>query len=175
MSEIVKTYRQSIPPLAFLGKRYTDADRVDGSFGAVWQTWFANGWFAPLMPLVTPAFRKAYPEADSMIGLMRDKPGEPFEYWIGLFVPEGTPCPEGYRTVVLPKADLGIGWVEGDWSDVFCQEEAVYARLQNDGMSLATDPAGFACFFERYVPERFDTGKEPFILDIGFFVKPASR
>jgi hypothetical protein len=175
MSEIVKTYRQPVPPLAFVGKRYTDADRVDGSFGAVWQTWFANGWFAPLMPLVTPSFEKAYPEARSMIGLMRDKAGEPFEYWIGLFVPEGTNSPDGYQSVTLPKSDLGIGWVEGNWSDVFCQEEAVLARLQNAGMSLATDPSGAVFFFERYVPERFDTGKDPFILDIGFFVKPASR
>lgn len=175
MSAIVNIYRQSTPPLAFLGKRYTDADRVDGSFGAVWQTWFAHDWFAPLDRLIDSSFVEAYPEARSTIGLMIDKPGQPFEYWIGLFVPAGTPCPEGYQSVELPHSELGIGWVEGNWSDVFCQEEAVYARLQAANMNLQTDSAGASFCFERYVLGRFDGTKPTFILDVGFLVKPIAK
>lgn len=43
--EIVKTYRQSIPAVRFIGKKYGDGDRVNGGFGQQWGEWFQNGWF----------------------------------------------------------------------------------------------------------------------------------
>ena len=42
---IVKVYRESLPNVRFIGKKYGDNDRVDGSFGAKWGEWFQNGWF----------------------------------------------------------------------------------------------------------------------------------
>ena len=45
MPQIIKTYRQSVPAMRFIGKKYGFEDRVDGHFGALWQQWFANGWF----------------------------------------------------------------------------------------------------------------------------------
>jgi len=44
MPQIIKTYRQSVPAMRFIGKKYGFEDRVDGHFGALWQQWFANGW-----------------------------------------------------------------------------------------------------------------------------------
>lgn len=34
--EIIKTYKTHYPTLRFIGKCYTDDDRVNGSFGAQW-------------------------------------------------------------------------------------------------------------------------------------------
>lgn len=34
MYEIVKTYKQAIPAMRFIGMKYGDADRVNGGFGA---------------------------------------------------------------------------------------------------------------------------------------------
>ena len=39
MFSIVKTYRQSIPAMRFIGKKYGDEDRVDGGFGKQWGVW----------------------------------------------------------------------------------------------------------------------------------------
>jgi hypothetical protein len=171
MSNIVKVYKESIPPLAFVGRKYHDAERQNGGFGHLWTQWFQENRFAPLRALIDPSFREAYIEADALIGLMREQPGEPFEYWIGMFVPTNARCPEGYETVTLPVAPLGIGWVEGGWNDVFCQEEQVYHRLEANGISPIRDEQGALFFFERYAESRFQGHQPTFILDIGFFVK----
>lgn len=48
MVEIINVYRQSIPAMRFIGKKYGDSDRVDGGFGAKWGEWFGNGWFTAI-------------------------------------------------------------------------------------------------------------------------------
>ena len=45
MAEIIKSYKQSIGAMKFIGKKYGDADRANGTFGAKWGEWFENGWF----------------------------------------------------------------------------------------------------------------------------------
>jgi hypothetical protein len=45
MSEIIKTYKQHVPALRFIGKKYGDQDRVNGGFGVKWGEWFSNRWF----------------------------------------------------------------------------------------------------------------------------------
>ena len=45
MAEIVKCYKEHLPALRLIGKRYTDSDRIGiSSFGAKWGEWFQNGW-----------------------------------------------------------------------------------------------------------------------------------
>lgn len=170
MSTIVKVYKESIPALAFVGRKYHDSDRLNGGFGHLWDQWFQEQWFAPLHALIEPSFREAYPEADALIGLMREQSNEPFEYWIGMFVPTDARCPEGYESLTLPVASLGIGWVEGGWNDVFCQEEQVYHRLEANDIFPIRDKHGSLFFFERYSERRFLGNQPTFILDIGFFV-----
>ncbi|NLN40953.1 MAG: hypothetical protein GX160_03010 [Clostridiales bacterium] len=48
MAEIIKTYRQSVPAMRFIGKKYEDKDRVNGGFAKQWEEWFSNGWFEVL-------------------------------------------------------------------------------------------------------------------------------
>jgi hypothetical protein len=35
-AEIIKTYKQEVPALRFIGKKYGDKDRIDGTFGKYW-------------------------------------------------------------------------------------------------------------------------------------------
>ena len=51
MAEIIKCYKEHLPVLRLIGKRYTDSDRISGSFGAKWGEWFQNGWFAEIEKL----------------------------------------------------------------------------------------------------------------------------
>jgi len=39
-----------------------------------------------------------------MSALMRCKDGEPFEYWIGMFMPANTVVPEGFAYVDFPQS-----------------------------------------------------------------------
>ena len=38
MAEIIKTFKEEIPAMRFIGKKYPN-------FGPWWGEWFANGWF----------------------------------------------------------------------------------------------------------------------------------
>ena len=107
MVEIVKCYKESLPELKFIGKRYTDKDRgADGSYGNRWGEWFNKGWFDVVEKLgVAPE------NNDSYIGLMRCK-GE-FEYWIGMFFPVITAVPESFDSVIIQAGDVGICWIYG--------------------------------------------------------------
>jgi len=41
--EIVKNYVEHLPAVRFIGKMYTEEDRVDGSFDKYWTEWQENG------------------------------------------------------------------------------------------------------------------------------------
>lgn len=105
--EIIKVYRESLPPLRLIGKRYTNNDRDQyGSFSDKWCEWHEKGYFRILEELGSlPENEGAY------LGCMRCT--EEFEYWIGMFFTENTPVPDGFMHVDIPSGDIGVCWVYG--------------------------------------------------------------
>jgi len=172
MVDIIKIYRQPVPAMRFVGKRYSDADRVEGGFMAQWMEWFANGWFEELQSGFDP--QTLYENGDATIGLMRWKEGEPFQYWIGVFCPENVEVPEGYEFVDFPPGELGVAWVYGKQGEVFCHEYECAQRCMDQGYEIICDEEGAYWFFERNVCPRFTTPDEQgnIILDICHFVRP---
>lgn len=173
MSEIIKVYRQEIPALRFIGKKYGDEDRVNGGFGKLWGDWFQNGWFAVIEQQSDKRLRTVYADGDAYIGLMRWKDGEPFAYWIGIFMPESTPVPEEFAYKDFPAAALGVCWVYGQEGQVYMQEKECARRLGQEGYVVTADGEGAHWFFERYGCPRFTTPDEKgnIILDICHYVK----
>jgi len=171
-AEIIKVYKQDVPALRFIGKKYGDNDRVDGMFGKYWGDWYENGWFDIIEKQTDKNFKLIFEDADAHIGLMRDKNGS-FEYWIGIFMPENTPVPEGYDFYVFPKATIGVCWLYGEESNVFCNEEACGKKLEEQGYKLMADKEETIWCFERYVCPRFTTPDEKgkIILDLCFYIK----
>ena len=104
---------------------------------------------------------------------MRDKHGEPFQYWIGMFAPMGAGVPEGFESVCFPKGYLGICWLYGNENELYMNEEKCWEKLKEEGMDGILDESGACWFFERYACPRFTTPDEKgnVIHDIGFFVK----
>ena len=91
--EIVKSYMEDCPACRFIGKRYTPADSVNGSYGHKWGEWWADDYFTPLeklphLPIV----------GDSTMAAMHVVNGE-VEYWIGFFCPADAEAPEGYEAI----------------------------------------------------------------------------
>ncbi|MFC5466377.1 AraC family transcriptional regulator [Lederbergia graminis] len=172
MVAIVNTYKQSMPSTRFIGMKYGDEDRVNGSFGAKWHEWIETGRFEKLPP-ITEDFRQAYEDYDASIGLMRWKAGEKFEYWIGMFLPEGTTVPEGFESIDFPASNLGVCWLQGKESELFGIEDTCAQKLRADGFEVVTDEEGALWFFERYGNPRFTQPDENgnSILDICHFVK----
>jgi len=175
MPEVIKVYKQNMPAVRFIGKKYGDGDRVDGGFGQKWHEWFQNGWHASLEPLTAGLASEDFPaeDAGAYLGLMRWKEGEPFEYWIGLFTPAGTSVPEGFGSVDFPAKTLGVGWLRGKGGDVFGKEDLCARKLSEAGWEIEVEPSGAWWFFERYVDPRFtqQDAEGNQILDICHFVK----
>jgi len=172
-AEIIKVYKQDVPALRFIGKKYGDNDRIDGMFGKHWENWFQNGWFDLIEKQTNKELKSIYEDGDAYIGLMRWKEGEPFEYWIGIFMPENTSVPAGYEYHDFPKATLGVCWVHGKEPDVYMWEEDCGKKLKENGYEVIKDNENAHWFFERYACPRFTTPDEngKVILDVCHFIK----
>ncbi len=171
MAEITNVYKQSVPAMRFIGRKYGDEDRVNGSFGQKWGESFASGLFESLEKLVEEGI-PGYEESDAYIGLMRWKEGEPFQYWIGMFVPVNTPVPEDLQYVDFPESELGVCWVYGHENEVYCREGECARKLMEAGYQVRSDDNGAYWFFERYTCPRFTTPDEQgkITLDICHFI-----
>ena len=171
--DIIKVYKQDLPSLRFIGKKYGDKDRVDGNFGKLWGDWFQNGWFDILEKNAGKDLKAIYEDGGAYIGLMRHKDNEPFEYWIGIFMDEKTPVPDGFEYYDFPKVSLGVCWLYGKEAEVFMQEDRCMKELEKQGHEVTNDDQGAWWFFERYGCPRFTTPDEKgnIILDICWHVK----
>ncbi len=154
MAEIIKVYRESLPALRLIGKRYVEGDLAkDGGFSGQWDEWMRRDWFKPLEVLGSLS-----ENGDAYVGCMRCA-GE-FEYWIGMFFPAGTAVPEGYSSVDIPAGDIGVCWIQGraETGELYGQEihDACFGRIREAGWL----PAANGWFFERYNCPRFTTPDE---------------
>ncbi|MDR2559646.1 MAG: GyrI-like domain-containing protein [Oscillospiraceae bacterium] len=172
MTEIIKTYKETLPALRLIGKRYGNSDRDEyGGYGAKWSEWFPNGWFEVLEKL--GAVRDI---ENGCLGFMRcDGTDENFEYWIGMFLPPGTEAPEGYEFLDLEGGDVGICWIKGnrdDGSIYGMHEKCVDELKKNDMGNFMYDEKKYLYHFERYNCPRF-TEKDSSgnaILDYGIYL-----
>lgn len=175
MAEIIKIYRQNVPAMRFIGKKYGDSDRQNGNFSAKWGEWHTNGWFDRLEQATggSTALRALYEDGDAYVGLMRRKTGDPFQYWIGIFTPSATTVPEGFDYLDFPEAVLGVAWVYGKESEIYGREQDCLFELGRNGHEAIKDSEGAWWFMERYVCPRFTTPDEAgnVVLDVCFYVK----
>lgn len=171
MAQIVKVYRQTIPAFRFIGKKYSNSDRQNGTFGAKWSEWFQNGWFDEVEALST--IKNEYEDSDLYVGLMRCKHNDAFEYWIGIFMPKDTKVKEGFSYVDFPESNLGVCWIYGKENELYMHEDECGKRLEEEGYEIIPDEKGAYWFFERYGCPRFTTPDDlgNVILDICYFVK----
>ena len=167
MAEIIKVYKQSINAMRFVGKKYDDNDRVNGNFGAKWDEWHTNGWFGEIEKQINVSLKDINEDGDSYIGLIRGGHDNPFEYWIGIFLPEGTTVPDVFTCLDFPASELGVCWIYGKEDEVFMLEGKCGKRLEREGFNVNTEWC-----FERYNCPRFTTPDEQgnIILDICFYL-----
>lgn len=168
MPEIQRVYRQSMPAMKLVGKCYYEDEKINGTFAHRWSEWFEKDWFAPLQMAETT---EPFEDSRAVIGLCRCKEGEPFAYWIGVFLPLDAPVPDGYDSVALDAGDIGVAWVYGKEPDIYTH--CCLESLRDAGMEWTADANGVKWCFERYVCPRFTVPDEEgnVILDMCFSVK----
>ena len=162
MVEIIKTSKETVPPLRFIGKKYGDADRVDGLFGAKWGEWFENGWFDQLEALKPMVGWGHY------IGLMGHEDGV-FKYWIGMFLPADTIPPEGFEYMDYPACNLGVCRIKGSEDAIYGNEPMCCDKLQQEGFEMLDRE--FICFERELDCDDRTLAEGEMLLDICFFTK----
>lgn len=163
--EIVKVYKESLPDVKLVGKRFTNKDRDEsGTFSHYWQQCFHEGWPATLKQCESiPGV------SDDLVGAMRmagDDGG--FEYWIGVFLAPGAQVPDGFEAVGIPAGEIGVCWLYGDEKngELYGKEasDLTMGAMAEQGWKFADS----GWFFERYNCPRFTQpdAKGNVILDI---------
>ncbi len=166
MAEIIKTFREEIPALRFIGKKYPN-------FGPMWGEWFANAWFDKIEKAMdgTEKITSIWENGGAYIGLERHADGQPFEYWIGMFTPADTSVPDGFAYVDFPAIGLGTCWIYGKEKEVH-NTKACKNTVIDAGFELWKDENGGIWSFENCTCPRYTTPDEQgnIIMDYCFYV-----
>lgn len=170
-AEIIKVYKEHLPSLRFIGKCYTNIDRI-GGFGHKWGEWFANGWFGILEKI-----GELKDVENGYLGFMRCNGADyenTFEYWIGMFFPVNTSVPEGFDYIDISEGDIAVSWIKGKENEgIYAMHEACISKFQENEMgNFRTDDKNRTYFFERYNCPRFTEPDEngDVILDYGIYL-----
>ena len=167
MAEIVRVFREPVPAMRFIGKQYA-------GFGPMWGEWFAAGWFDQLEAAMggVDSILRIWENGGGYVGLERRAEGQPFQYWIGMFTPAGTPVPEGFACVDFPSMGLGTCWICGPEVGVH-DTGACRSLLEGHGMRIWRDAEGGEWSFENCLCPRYTTPDENgnVILDYCYYVE----
>ena len=168
MTEYKRVFRDEVPAMRFIGKKYPD-------FGPFWGDWFANGWFDRIEEAMggPDAILKIWENGGGYVGLERRAEGQPFQYWIGMFAPAGTPVPEGFEAADFPAGALGTVGIYGPEDEVHGAIPGCGDAVRDAGMTPWKDPEGGVWSFENGLCPRFTTpdDKGCVILDYCFYVE----
>lgn len=165
MADIVNVFKEKIPSMRFIGKKYN-------SFGH-WGEWWQNGWFDLLEQAMggTDKILSVWENGGGYVGVEKRSEGQPFEYYIGMFTPENTPVPEGFLHMDFKDLSLGTCWIKGKESEVH-NTSACKQKIKEKGMELWHDEQGAVYSFENCVCPRYTSPDENgnIILDYCYFV-----
>lgn len=160
MFKIVRTYKEKMPPMRFIGFSYGDKDRNEfGLFSNKWDEWFKSGRFETL--------KKLEPLFEDYIGLKTKN-----RYWIGMFFPINTPVPQGFEYLDIPEGHIGVNWVYGSAQNDEIFGSEVYQASVKKLKEFNWIPADTICF-ERYNCPRFTNPDDQgnVILDYCIYLK----
>lgn len=171
-TRIIKVFEEKHPALRFIGKKYTNKDRLEGSYASKWQEWFKKGYFSQL-----EALGETKQTDNGYLGFMRWNPQgfeTTFEYWIGILFDPNTRVPEGYDFIDIPESRIGMCYIQGKESEgLYDMHDACIEALLKENILKANQlNMPKMQVFERYNCPRF-TETNPsgeVILDYGVYL-----
>lgn len=119
----------------------------------------------------TDSILKIWENGGGYIGLERRCEGQPFEYWLGMFVPSDTAVPDGYEYLDFPTIHLGTCWIYGKENEVH-DTSGCRTEIEKNGMRLWKDERGGIWSFENCLCPRYTTPdkKGNIIMDYCYYV-----
>lgn len=150
--ELKKVYKETLPAVKLVGKRFTREGMSEGeTFAGQWQQAHRDGWFDTLK-----GCKGIAGVSESRLGAMRlVGTSGGFEYWIGAFMAPDTQVPDGFESADIPAGEVGVCWLCG--SD---KNGELYGQQASDLCMAALTEKGWRFsetnwFFERYNCPRF--------------------
>ena len=170
MVEIIKIYKQAIPAMRFIGKKYNTPPN--------WGEWFKNDWFNIIENAMggEEAVHQLYEDGNAYVELTRVHNDEPFEFWLGMFVASGTEVPDGFLYKDFSAFNLGVFWVYGKEEQVMqipANTHKCLDKIAEEGMEFFYDKDNAAWEVRRYQCPRYTTPDEKnnIILDYCWIIK----
>jgi len=154
---IIKTYRQEVPALRFIGKKYNEPFSVS-IFDKILNeldNWCLRYAFSVIEKQLDKESKTIYEGGDAYVSLIKIN-GEllnevkQIEYWLGMFMPEGTEVPSGYEMMDFPKSTLGVCAVYGKRNSIIHYDEDCRKELAKEGIECRKDETGAKLFFQRF-------------------------
>jgi predicted transcriptional regulator YdeE len=145
---IFETYKQEIPALRFIGRKYTEPFNDSFYKKALnnFDDWRLNHLFDMVEKLSDKDPKTIYEGGDSYSVLMKSNGSENTEtneYWIGMFMPKGTDVPAGYEMIDFPKSTLAVCSVYGKRDSIINCDVDCRKKLSDEGI-------GNKWFFQRF-------------------------
>jgi len=166
MAEIIKVFKEDIPSLRFIGKKYS-------GFGH-WGEWWQHGWFDVLENAMggTDKILSVWENGGGYVGVERRATGQPFEYYIGMFAPIDAKVPDGFVSVDMHDLALGTCWIYGKEKEVH-NTSACKGKLTEKGYKIWKDSEGGEWSFENCLCPRYTTPDENgnIVLDYCYFIE----
>ena len=167
MAEIMKAYKEKVPGMRFIGKKYNE-------FGH-WGDWSATGRFDTIENAMggVGSIRNMWEDGGGYVGLERHKENDPFAYWIGMFTPPDIRVPDEFLFIDFPETYFGVCWIYGKESDTHRLTAYCAQALKHEGIEIMSDENGAVWSFENCTCPRFTTPDERgnVILDYCYFVR----
>jgi len=136
--KIVKTFKQDIQALRFIGKKYPVVNKNPKEvFDKILENldnWRWNHMFSAIEKQSNTDLKTLYEGGDSFVGLIRKKEGMVSEYWLGIFMPPGTDVPAGYQMIDFPKSELCICRVYGKRNSIIHYDAYCRKKLAEEGI-----------------------------------------
>ena len=149
---IFKTYKQKIPALRFIGKKYSEPP-TSSLFSKILDSmdnWRLDYMFEAIEKKSGKEPKMIYEGGDAYISLIRKKDGGSFEYWLGMFMPEGTEVPDGYEATDFPESTLGVCSVYGKRNAITHYDAECRKKLVEEGFFIKKEEAESKWFFQRF-------------------------
>ncbi len=136
MVEIKKVFREEIPAMRFIGKKYHDYSG--------WGEWFANGWFETIENSMggTDKILEIWENGGAYVGLECRKTVRFWNTGLECLRPKIQLFQKGLRISTSPKSSLGTCWVYGKEEEVHGAVGNYSESLRNAGMQIAVDDNG---------------------------------
>ncbi|MDR0321251.1 MAG: helix-turn-helix domain-containing protein [Treponema sp.] len=142
---IFQTYKQEIPALRFIGRKYTEPYNDSFYKKALnnFDDLHLNRLFDMIEKLSDKDPKTIYKGSDSYSILMKSNSSENNEYWIGMFMPKGTGVPAEYEMIDFPKSTLAVCSVYGKRGSIINYDVDCRKKLSDEGI-------GKRWFFQRF-------------------------